>query len=440
MTKNELRILEEKIRNIIMKSDRAGSKGNPLHWKMRYVEDAIENVPVYGLLFQFDFPYKKGYSFKVTKEKSSDACIFTLITPEKEFVVRDDREGYKHTSYEMEKIMEKNGLKFAPTFDQDFYNILMNLCPGNRIELNTGMELACIKKDTNGLLLKTIYTGEIFNVSIDNFRNSKEYVIDKAHPETVQELYGISYDSRLQTSNTRIRLGTEDGYTVLQEAESNIATNTVRSYHIGQMILRASKDESKVCWYDSNGETLDRTLVAAMFGWAKNSMAYISNVDQEYWFTKVPDDRTLVFKELNKAAFSQNGHMFLKTAFDYARNTNCTLFASMSGLEKQANGDYDFITYAFHVNDKGKETILKLHYDQNEKVHDMPIKVEECPQTEFLAFYQSKYDSFCKQIEAINMPMVKQAIEISTEKEISEKELSKKVVVASLEKLKKKAR
>ena len=59
MTKNELRRLEEKIRNIIMKSDRAGSKGNPLHWKMRYVEDVIEDTPVYGLLFQFDFPYKK---------------------------------------------------------------------------------------------------------------------------------------------------------------------------------------------------------------------------------------------------------------------------------------------------------------------------------------------------------------------------------------------
>ena len=86
----------------------------------------------------------------------------------------------------------------------------------------------------------------------------------------------------------------------------------------------------------------------------------------------------------------------------------------MSGLEEQINHSFDFVTYAFHVDEDGTEKILKFTYDQNEKKHNMPTKIEETTQQKFLEFFNAKYDERCQQIENAYEPMISKAVEEKT--------------------------
>jgi hypothetical protein len=74
--------VKKEIANRMFAQERsADSKGNTLHWKMRFAEDAVENIihdiPIHTELFRFEFPYCQGYSFTLTKE-DNDALVFTL--------------------------------------------------------------------------------------------------------------------------------------------------------------------------------------------------------------------------------------------------------------------------------------------------------------------------------------------------------------------------
>ena len=74
--------VKKEIANRMFAQERsADSKGNTLHWKMRFAEDAVENIihdiHIHTELFRFEFPYCQGYSFTLTKE-DNDALVFTL--------------------------------------------------------------------------------------------------------------------------------------------------------------------------------------------------------------------------------------------------------------------------------------------------------------------------------------------------------------------------
>lgn len=344
-----------------------------------------------------------------------------MNTPEKQYIVRNDIEGYKKISYEMAEVMKKNGLYFAPAYNQAFECLLMRMIPGERISLNTGMELCCITNENNQVGLKKTFDGDIFHVTIDDIifyvtiddiRNAETYIINKKDPKSIQNFYGQAYDTRVQASNTRIRMGNEDGYSILQKIENNMQAKYSYFYNIGQCKLSAVKDEQyTVTWYDSDCKMLDRQTVATMFGWAKNSMAYLGNVDSYGWIKDVPQDKNKLFKELNHYAFQRDSQAFLKTAFCYAKDNKEALFLSMSGLEEQINHSFDFVTYAFHVDEDGTEKILKLTYDRNEKKHNMPTKIEETTQQKFLEFFNAKFDEHCQQIENIYEPMISNAID-----------------------------
>lgn len=396
----------------------ADSKGNILYWKIRFAEDAAENIihdiPIHTELFHFEFPHYQGYSFTLTKE-DNNALVFTLNTPEKQYIVRDDIKGYKKISYEMAEVMKKNGLYFAPAYNQAFECLLMRMIPGERISLNTGMELCCITNENNQVELKKTFDGDIFHVTIDDIRNAETYIINKKDPKSIQNLYGQAYDTRVQASNTRIRMGNEDGYSILQKIENHMQAKYSYFYNIGQCKLSAVKDEQyTVTWYDSDGKALKRQMVVTMFGWAKNSMAYLGNVDSYGWIKDTPQDKGELFKELNHYAFQRNSQAFLKAAFCYAKDNKEALFLSMSGLEEQINHSFDFVTYAFHVDEDGTEKILKFTYDQNEKKHNMPTKIEETTQQKFLEFFNAKYDERCQQIENAYEPMISKAVEEKT--------------------------
>lgn len=396
----------------------ADSKGNILYWKRRFAEDAAENIihdiPIHTELFHFEFPHYQGYSFTLTKE-DNDALVFILNTPEKQYIARDDIKGYKKTSYEMAEVMKENGLYFAPAYNQAFELLLMRMIPGERISLNTGVELGCITNENNQVRLKKTFDGDIFHVTIDDIRNAETYIINKKDPKSIQNLYGQAYDTRVQASNTRIRMGNEDGYSILQKIENHMQAKYSYFYNIGQCKLSAVKDEQyTVTWYDSDGKALKRQMVVTMFGWAKNSMAYLGNVDSYGWIKDTPQDKGELFKELNHYAFQRNSQAFLKAAFCYAKDNKEALFLSMSGLEEQINHSFDFVTYAFHVDEDGTEKILKFTYDQNEKKHNMPTKIEETTQQKFLEFFNAKYDERCQQIENAYEPMISKAVEEKT--------------------------
>lgn len=291
----------------------------------------------------------------------------------------------------------------------------MRMIPGERISLNTGMELCCITNENNQVELKKTFDGDIFHVTIDDIRNAETYIINKKDPKSIQNLYGQAYDTRVQASNTRIRMGNEDGYSILQKIENHMQAKYSYFYNIGQCKLSAVKDEQyTVTWYDSDGKALKRQMVVTMFGWAKNSMAYLGNVDSYGWIKDTPQDKGELFKELNHYAFQRNSQAFLKAAFCYAKDNKEALFLSMSGLEEQINHSFDFVTYAFHVDEDGTEKILKFTYDQNEKKHNMPTKIEETTQQKFLEFFNAKYDERCQQIENAYEPMISKAVEEKT--------------------------
>lgn len=428
MDKKTMQLLDRvknEIANRMFAQERsADSKGNILYWKMRFAEDAAENIihdiPIHTELFHFEFPNCQGYSFTLTKE-DNDALVFILNTPEKQYIARDDIKGYKKTSYEMAEVMKKNGLYFAPAYNQAFELLLMRMIPGERISLNTGVELGCITNENNQVRLKKTFDGDIFHVTIDDIifhvtiddiRNAETYIINKKDPKSIQNLYGQAYDTRVQASNTRIRMGNEDGYSILQKIENHMQAKYSYFYNIGQCKLSAVKDEQyTVTWYDSDGKALKRQMVVTMFGWAKNSMAYLGNVDSYGWIKDTPQDKGELFKELNHYAFQRNSQAFLKAAFCYAKDNKEALFLSMSGLEEQINHSFDFVTYAFHVDEDGTEKILKFTYDQNEKKHNMPTKIEETTQQKFLEFFNAKYDERCQQIENAYEPMISKAVE-----------------------------
>lgn len=422
MDKKTMQLLDRvknEIANRMFAQERgADSKGNILYWKIRFAEDAAENIihdiPIHTELFHFEFPHYQGYSFTLTKE-DNNALVFTLNTPEKQYIVRDDIKGYKKISYEMAEVMKKNGLYFAPAYNQAFECLLMRMIPGERISLNTGMELCCITNENNQVELKKTFDGDIFHVTIDDIRNAETYIINKKDPKSIQNLYGQAYDTRVQASNTRIRMGNEDGYSILQKIENHMQAKYSYFYNIGQCKLSAVKDEQyTVTWYDSDGKALKRQMVVTMFGWAKNSMAYLGNVDSYGWIKDTPQDKGELFKELNHYAFQRNSQAFLKAAFCYAKDNKEALFLSMSGLEEQINHSFDFVTYAFHVDEDGTEKILKFTYDQNEKKHNMPTKIEETTQQKFLEFFNAKYDERCQQIENAYEPMISKAVEEKT--------------------------
>lgn len=422
MDKKTMQLLDRvknEIANRMFAQERgADSKGNILYWKRRFAEDAAENIihdiPIHTELFHFEFPHYQGYSFTLTKE-DNDALVFILNTPEKQYIARDDIKGYKKTSYEMAEVMKENGLYFAPAYNQAFELLLMRMIPGERISLNTGMELCCITNENNQVELKKTFDGDIFHVTIDDIRNAETYIINKKDPKSIQNLYGQAYDTRVQASNTRIRMGNEDGYSILQKIENHMQAKYSYFYNIGQCKLSAVKDEQyTVTWYDSDGKALKRQMVVTMFGWAKNSMAYLGNVDSYGWIKDTPQDKGELFKELNHYAFQRNSQAFLKAAFCYAKDNKEALFLSMSGLEEQINHSFDFVTYAFHVDEDGTEKILKFTYDQNEKKHNMPTKIEETTQQKFLEFFNAKYDERCQQIENAYEPMISKAVEEKT--------------------------
>ena len=105
MDKKTMQLLDRvknEIANRMFAQERgADSKGNILYWKMRFAEDAAENIihdiPIHTELFHFEFPHCQGYSFTLTKE-DNDALVFILNTPEKQYIARDDINGYKKTS------------------------------------------------------------------------------------------------------------------------------------------------------------------------------------------------------------------------------------------------------------------------------------------------------------------------------------------------------
>lgn len=422
MDKKTMQLLDRvknEIANRMFAQERgADSKGNILYWKRRFAENAAENIihdiPIHTELFHFEFPHYQGYSFTLTKE-DNDALVFILNTPEKQYIARDDIKGYKKTSYEMAEVMKENGLYFAPAYNQAFECLLMRMIPGERISLNTGMELCCITNENNQVELKKTFDGDIFHVTIDDIRNAETYIINKKDPKSIQNLYGQAYDTRVQASNTRVRMGNEDGYSILQKIENHMQAKYSYFYNIGQCKLSAVKDEQyTVTWYDSDGKALKRQMVVTMFGWAKNSMAYLGNVDSYGWIKDTPQYKGELFKELNHYAFQRNSQAFLKAAFCYAKDNKEALFLSMSGLEEQINHSFDFVTYAFHVDEDGTEKILKFTYDQNEKKHNMPTKIEETTQQKFLEFFNAKYDERCQQIENAYEPMISKAVEEKT--------------------------
>ena len=275
MDKKTMQLLDRvknEIANRMFAQERgADSKGNILYWKRRFAEDAAENIihdiPIHTELFHFEFPHYQGYSFTLTKE-DNDALVFILNTPEKQYIARDDIKGYKKTSYEMAEVMKENGLYFAPAYNQAFELLLMRMIPGERISLNTGVELGCITNENNQVRLKKTFDGDIFHVTIDDIRNAETYIINKKDPKSIQNLYGQAYDTRVQASNTRIRMGNEDGYSILQKIENHMQAKYSYFYNIGQCKLSAVKDEQyTVTWYDSDGKALKRQMAGRRILW-----------------------------------------------------------------------------------------------------------------------------------------------------------------------------
>lgn len=426
--KSSLSLVEQKIRDVVYSYSISRLLSTPWSKRLFEIDDICEEANATGVLFDFSFPNRAGYRFTITKEEG-DAALFVFQTREKTYRFypspeRTLREILTEAS-ELEEAMRVAEVSFAPAFDSDFEKAIAEAPIGARLSFNSGMEVSVVKKNGEGCELKAVYEGDLKHISVEHLRNTRTYAVHYGSKEELQKLYCQAYDTSVQTAKIRRRLGNEDGLSITGKLEDKVGKNQSKTIRVGPEQLVVSNLNNRYQWFDGKGKQIERETVQSLFGWAKNSLAILSNVDDSGFFQPIPQDSRELFSKLSEAAFCSDGYNFMEEAFRYSQRQSEPVYASLSGLQEVEDG-FQFYTYAFQRKD-GKDVILRISYE-GESSCSIPKEIEEVSKDDFLQFYQEKFREHISYIKAIHLPMVDANLRFSDKLPQIEEALTKAVL------------
>lgn len=341
-----------------------------------------------GVLFHYDFPGRDGYYFEVSKNKGDKYPQIILNAGENIHIDRQNEtkeEMYDNLS-RLESVFKEEKLSFAPAFTEKFKETLLSLKKGERLSLNSGFEAVCIRNNDTEVVLKSTYTGDIKNISIENFNKSDTYIIKKDSDKDIQILYGYAYSAKNCFVNIRVRTDNSDGIKKVSAIENSLNNGDVKHINIGDLSLNVQKKDNKYRWYLSNGDLIDRTLAETILGWAKNSFSEIISLQESdnsfYQACDLPDEDIL---SLNDTAFNDKSDAFIQKAFEMS--DKYPVFVGVRGLIEEEDS-YEYGVYVFYKDDEGNRSILRGTYNEDKT---FITNIKKVSLEDFSKFYEQKY-------------------------------------------------
>jgi len=301
---------------------------------------------------------------------------------------------------EMDELMDKHALTFAPAYDNAFENDVMNAKPGEVLLFGTNMAVACVSASENKLVFRSQFEGKMEHLKLESFLNGNEYIVTKNDKASIQKFYNASYDALLDAAVFKHDFDDKSGEQRISEIEQRVIAmdSKFEECFIGPIHLRVANKDDAMIWYDSNGMRIDREKVATIFGWANTSIANISvratrsACFEPPLFDTVNSSEELICKKQEFArqiaylANTGNYSEIPDIAFKYEQKTKEPLVLNISGLEPDENGNFEAKTYTFS---NGK--IIEITYADND-FSNIIESVKECEKQKFLCFMEQKYD------------------------------------------------
>ena len=169
----------KRIENYLMKYDLSATNFANKFIKIEH----DDKINLFMDKYEYHFPYREGCSF--TMEKVGLGYIIDIDVNgihHKIGLNEHNNAEFHDNAKKIDILLKDNNLIFAPAITNEFKNDILNIKQGQIVDLNTRMSLFCNKETDDKIYLKTQYEGSLSDLSIESFKNSKSYIINKKNP------------------------------------------------------------------------------------------------------------------------------------------------------------------------------------------------------------------------------------------------------------------
>jgi len=216
--------------------------------------------------YKRNYPHKKA-SLSISLDNKGQ-CTFLLKTQQKTYSFGNGRSP-KELMDDGEKLkaaLKENHLYLTPEYTPEFLDALFSADIGSYIVLNTRKMISCVRKEGNKIWLKDCFDGNINHMTVNSFKNSNEYFVDKNDYDSIQSLFCKAYDTKSLTAPIRVGIQSGEGLSEVFKRENSIKENEAVIYRIGNIKLKLCDVNKKKIWFDTDNRQIDRKLVGNLFG------------------------------------------------------------------------------------------------------------------------------------------------------------------------------
>lgn len=305
-----------------------------------------------------------------------------------------DKKQIWDNSKEIENILRKEHLNFIEKYSEDFRNEIMNANKYQTFHFTSGYKIACIDNTPNEKVFIERYSGDISNINIDSFRNSKKFTIrkDNNNSKDLQKMYRHASTANLTKCKWRSSfMNNEIISDIITDYERKVVNET-KSIQIGNMTIQVMDSNGKKTWYDTNGCIIDKEVVYEMFTWAEEALPQYTITNEYGELENINNIDALALLNIENLSEIGEFEKLVDLAFLYANNKN-GMFVNINALRKNEFGDYINETYIFKPNNK----LYRITYEDNNYKNNVKT-YEEIDIKNFVEMCKQKYNNDIKSV------------------------------------------
>lgn len=353
-----------------------------------------------GSVLHFACPYHQDFFLDVSIR---DGKLEIVLTDGAEVIKMQRNHDSFAKLYErgqkIASILDKKHITLAPLPDSAFIDAIVTAEKGSVINFNNQLGIVCLNTNDGKKAFKRQFQGNLFDIKIESFTTTDTYIIDTNNIQDLHYLYGKAFSSLTNTVTLRISKKYM-GQHICTDIEKVLPKGSTKKIRVGPISLSVLKaHDGAIAWYDGTGKKVQRDTVGAIFGWAENTIpeASIRNwrtMDVSDGLEPFSDDKyDEILHSIKMCANEQRFDLLIEEAFRVASRDGISSL-SIDDFERNENGDYLPITYAFKIDDSGRH-IYKFSY-KDANLYDWPISKQEVSKEDFILFCEKKFDETCK--------------------------------------------
>lgn len=291
-----------------------------------------------------------------------------------------------------EQLLKVNRFAIGRRYPDSLKEYLTTIKPGQVIAFEEGKSYVCRRNTTNTVYLQEVFSGNIKNLTLDNFRKNlkNQVVVDLSDKNSIQAFYRENKKHLTHSIEGKF-LDIHKAQSTMNEIYGSLPIFKTKKVTFGPIELRVRRSVTKkntALWYDEKGKPLSEDTVRYLIGFLN------STPSQTTYNRKNPT----ALKSIEDEAFAQDIEVIMQS-HDFDKATNLMmkyvvdnkndLTINTIAYECDNNNQISAVSYTFKEV-AGQCKIFKAVYTDADFQSDIK-EIKEVSAEEFYNFCKKKY-------------------------------------------------